>query len=348
MDIRALLRDAVNSEASDLHLVAGLPPTLRIDGEISLMEFPPLTGEDTRDLINSLLNDDQVARFEKDWELEFSYTDPGYGRFRASIYMTRGNVEASFRVVPLKVKPLESLGLPEVVADLALRPNGLVLITGPTGVGKTTTMNAMIDLINREQRVRIITIEDPIEFLHEHKRSIIIQRELDTDTHSFQVALIHSLRQDPNVIVVGEMRDLETIQTALTAAETGHLVIATLHTADATQTVDRIVDVFPPHQQTQIRIQLASCIQGVVSQQLLPRVGEKGRVAAVEVMVATQAVRHVIRDSKSEQLFNIISIGKDQGMQTMDWCLKDLYRKGIITYDTALSRVKDPDFFRAL
>jgi twitching motility protein PilT len=348
MRITGLLQEALQRDASDLHIVAGIPPSLRVDGEIIFMDHDALSHEDTREMIYGILTEEQKAAFEKEWELEFSYAVGDIGRFRASVYYERGHVEASFRIVPMGIKSLQELGLPEEAGELALKPNGLVLITGPTGSGKTTTLNAMIDRINREHRCRIITIEDPVEYLHEHKRSVIIQREVGTDTRSFYEALIHSLRQDPNVICIGEMRDLETISTVLTAAETGHLVISTLHTSDAVQTVERIVDVFPPHQQVQVRMQLASSLQGIISQQLLPKVAERGRVVAVELLIATPAVRHLIREGKAEQIQNVLHTGKEFGMVAMDRSLRTLYEVGIITYDTALSRVRDADTFKRL
>ncbi|MCL5037073.1 MAG: type IV pilus twitching motility protein PilT [Chloroflexi bacterium] len=346
MKLETLLAKAVEMEASDLHIVAGIPPSVRIDGEIQFLECDKLSGEDTKNMIYEVLTEEQVKRFENEWELEFSYADDNHGRFRASIYYEKGNIEASFRVVPLTLKNFSELGLPPIIEELALKPNGLVLVTGPTGMGKTTTLNAMIDLINKERRYRIITIEDPIEFVHKHNKSVIIQREVDTDTHSFYDALIHSLRQDPNVICVGEMRDLETISTAVTAAETGHLVLSTLHTSDATQTIDRIIDIFPPHQQAQIQIQLSNCLQGVISQLLLPRVAQRGRVLALEILVATNAVRNLVRKGKTDQIPNVISMSSDFGMIDMDKSIKSLYEQGIITYDTAMSKVKEPADFK--
>ncbi len=348
MDVRDLLRTAVESNASDLHLVVGSPPTLRIDGVLAALEMPVLTGEDTKKMVYSILNEIQMEKFEKELELDFSFSLPGISRFRVNIYVSKECIEAAFRIVGLRIRQPEELGLPEVVKDLCRKQSGMLLVTGPTGVGKTTTMNSLIDLINRERSCRIIIIEDPIEYLHEHKKSIVIQREVYSDTRSFARALVHTLRQDPNVICVGEMRDLETIQTALTAAETGHLVLATLHTPDAVQTIDRIIDVFPPHAQEQIRIVLSSCLQGIISQQLLPRIEGNGRVLGIEVLVATAAMRNVIRESKTEQIPTIMQTGADMGMVLMDTSLKDLYAKGVISYETAISRVKDIQHFKAL
>ena len=347
-NLRTLLERALRMDASDLHIVAGIPPSVRVDGEIDFLEGEPLSGRDTRALIGEILNDQQLDRLERDRELDFSFQIPGVGRFRTSLYFARGELEGSFRVVPPELKSVLELNLPRVVERLAACPSGLVLVTGPTGVGKTTTMNAIIQMINAERRARIITIEDPIEFVHPHRRSVVIQRELDSDTRSFRAALVSALRQDPNVICIGEMRDLETISTALTAAETGHLVISTLHTQSATQTIDRIVDVFPAHQHAQVRMQLASTLQGVICQQLLPRVGERGRVLAYEVLVATPAIRALIREGKMQQVPNCISTGREEGMILMDRCIRTLYEQGLITYDTAVSRCHDPATFKSL
>jgi twitching motility protein PilT len=272
----------------------------------------------------------------------------GLGRFRVNVHMQRGSVEAAFRLVPMNIRPLEELGLPPIVSELTRKPNGLVLVTGPTGVGKTTTLAAMVDEINRERSQLIIVIEDPIEYLHTNRCSIIKQREVYSDTQSFSNALVRALRQDPDVIVVGEMRDLETISTALTAAETGHLVLATLHTPDATQTTDRILDVFPPHQQQQIKIQLADCLQGVISQQLLSRADRPGRVLAYEIMIATAAVRTLIREHATEQFLTVLQTGRQYGMCTMDAKIKELYDQGFISLDTAISHVKNPAEFKLL
>ncbi|MDD5746657.1 MAG: type IV pilus twitching motility protein PilT [Candidatus Omnitrophica bacterium] len=348
MDLKRLLEIAVESNASDLHLVVGSPPTLRIDGELVNMEMEKLTGDVTKQMIYGILNEVQIAKFEKEWELDFSISLTGISRFRVNIYISKDNIEGAFRVVGLRVRQPEELGLPMVLNEFCRKHSGMVLVTGPTGVGKTTTLNSMIDQINRERSCRIIIIEDPIEFIHEHKRSIVIQREVYSDTRSFAGALIHTLRQDPNVICVGEMRDLETIQTALTAAETGHLVLATLHTPDAIQTIDRIIDVFPPHAQEQIRIVLSNALEGVISQQLLPRIDGKGRVLATEVLIATPAIRNVIREAKTEQIPTIMQTSADMGMQLMDTSLKDLYSKGVISYETAINRVKDISHFKSL
>lgn len=340
MELKDLLAQALEEGASDLHISVGAPPQFRIDGKLVPVSNRPLTGTDTKKLVYSILTDDQKARFEREWELDFSLELCEIGRFRVNVHKQKGNVEAAFRVIPKAIRTIEELGLPPIVKELARKPYGLVLVTGATGMGKTTTLAAMLELINQERNCLIVTIEDPIEYVLEHKKGIIKQREVNSDTHSFAEALKHVLRQDPDVICIGEMRDLETMATALTAAETGHLVLATLHTPNAVQTVDRIIDVFPPHQQTQIRIQLAASLQGIISQQLIPKVGG-GRVVAVEILIATTAVRNVIRTAKTEQIPNIIQTGAEFGMQSMDKSLFDLYERGLITYDDAISRVTD-------
>ena len=342
-DIRALFELAVRQRASDLHLTEGLPPILRVEGALTPTTLPPLSRESTKRLVYSLLTNRQKAQFEREQELDISIDVQGLGRFRVNVHMQRGSVEAALRLVPLQVRTLEELGLPLVVADLARKPNGLVLVTGPTGVGKTTTLAAMVDLINTERSALIVIIEDPIEYVHVNKRSLIKQREVYSDTKSFAAALIHALRQDPNVIVVGELRDLETISTALTAAETGHLVLATLHTPDAPQTVDRILDVFPPYQQQQVKVQLADCLQGIVSQQLLPRLDGQGRVVACEVLIANSAIRHLIREHATGQMPTVMQTGAHLGMCTMDHALKSLYLKGLISDEVAKDRAKHPE-----
>ncbi|MHB1001343.1 MAG: type IV pilus twitching motility protein PilT [Armatimonadota bacterium] len=342
-----LLKLAIQQGASDLHIISGLPPILRIVGEITITNYEPLTPADTDALVLSNLTPEKRNILERDKMLCYSLKVPDVGYFRTAVYFEQGVVGASIRIGMTSIEALEDLGLPPIVADLTRKPSGLILITGPTGSGKTTTLNAMIDLINREQRCKIIMVEDPIEYLHSNKRSIVVQQEVYTDTPNFGSALIHILRQDPNIIAVGEMRDLDTISTALTAAETGHLVISTLHTPDAPQTIDRIVDVFPAGQQNQVRIQLANSLQAVISQQLLPRVDKPGRVLACEVMIGTVAVRNIIHEGKISQLYNTITMGSGSGMRTMDACLKNLYQQGIITYDTAVSRAKSPDQIRS-
>jgi twitching motility protein PilT len=348
MEIQDLLLTCVRKKASDLHLTEKEPPLLRIDGRLIRTEFPVLTKEVLKRMIYGFLTDSQKEMFERELELDFSLALPDLDRFRVNVHMQKGSVEGAFRRVPLTIPSIEQLGLPAVAIDLARKPNGLVLVTGPTGVGKTTTLAAMIDLINNEKECHIITIEDPIEFVHTNKKAIIKQREVYSDTHSFSAALRHCLRQDPNVIIVGEMRDLETISTTLTAAETGHLVLATLHTPDAPQTIERIIDVFPPYQQAQVKLQLADCLQGVLSQTLLPCATGSGRVLAVEIMVATPGIRNLIREQEIEQIPTLMQTGSQYGMRTMDKSLKELYQKGIITLDSAMSKVKNPDEFRQL
>ncbi len=347
MELVDLLKLAVDKEASDLHLMAGIAPVLRVNGEIILTDFEPLTPALAEELILKHIPQEKREKLEEELQLCYSMTVPDLGYFRIAIYYEQGTLGAAIRIGVTKIRSLEELGLPANIAELLRRPSGLILITGPTGCGKTTTLNSMIDQINCEQRCKIIMVEDPIEYVHANKRSIVVQQEVYTDTKSFGRALVHILRQDPNVIAVGEMRDLETISTALTAAETGHLVISTLHTSDAAQTVDRIIDVFPSGQQEQIRTQLANALLAVISQQILPRVDCEGRVLATEIMIANAAVRNLIRDNKGEQLPNVITTGQSSGMHTMDSSLKKLYQQGIITYDTAISIARFPDQIRA-
>ena len=347
-DMRQLFDLAFQRGASDIHLTEHTPPMLRIDGDLVPTMLEPITREQSKRLIYSLLSDRQKSQFERDLELDLSIDVQGLGRFRVNVHMQRGSVEAAFRLVPMHIRPLAELGLPPVVAELTRKPNGLVLITGPTGVGKTTTLAAMVDLINHERRQHIVIIEDPIEHLHKNRLSIIKQREVYSDTKSFAAALVKALRQDPDVIVIGEMRDLETISTALTAAETGHLVLATLHTPDAAQTIDRILDVFPANQQSQVKIQLADSLQGVISQQLLPRCDGAGRVCAVEIMVGTPAVRSIIREHATEQVLTVLQTGAQYGMCTMDSTIRTLYDKKIISYETAVLHMKNPTEFQLL
>jgi len=337
-----LLQEAVLRRASDIHLVTGLPPLMRIDGAIVSTEHQPLDREGCKQLLYPVLRDTQIQQFEQSLRLCISSFFPDIGHFRITLYYAGACAEAAIRVCPPVVRGISDLGLPEVAFELARARSGLVLITGPTGVGKTTTMAALIDQINRERRARIITVEDPIEYRHTHRKSIVIQQEIGSDARSFGEALTHILRMDPNVIGVGEMRDLETISTALTAAETGHLVIATLHTPDSVGTIDRIVDVFPPTQQPQIVTQLAATLTGVISQQLIPRLDKEGRVLATEVLTGTMAVRNIIRERRSHLLYNVIQTSAEQDMHLMDDSLSDLYEAGIISYDEAVSRARDP------
>ena len=296
-------------------------------------------------VVVGLLNEHQRERFAKDWELDFSFNMREVGRFRVNCHRERGALGAAFRIVNDRIRSLRDLGLPPVVEELARREQGLILVTGPTGSGKSTTLAGMIEQINQERRCMIVTIEDPIEYVFHHKNSIVKQREIGLDTKKFSIALREALRQDPDVIVVGEMRDLETIQTALTAAETGHLVLATIHTPDVVQTVDRVIDVFPPHQQAQVRLQFANTIQGIIAQQLLPTPGNTGRVIAVEVLIATMGIRKILRTGKNEQLTTALQTGQDQGMISMDKSLKQLYQRGLITYDIALGKCRFPEAF---
>jgi twitching motility protein PilT len=348
MEIRELLLMCIDKGASDLHVTENEPPILRIDGKLHRTSLPVLDKQELKKMIYSILTNPQKEMFERDLELDLSLALPGLDRFRVNIHLQKGSVEAACRRVPLEIPTIDKLGLPQIITDLARRPNGLVLVTGPTGMGKTTTLASMIELINNEREALVVCIEDPIEFIHKNKKSIIKQREVYSDTRSFAESLRHALRQDPNVIVVGEMRDLETISTALTAAETGHLVLATLHTPDAPQTVERIIDVFPPHQQQQVKLQLADCLQGVVSQLLLPHASGRGRVLATEIMVGTSGIRNLIREQEIEQIPTLMQTGSQYGMRTMDKSLKELTQKGLITLDTALSKVKNPDEFKQL
>jgi twitching motility protein PilT len=348
MEIKALLNLTVEKNASDLHLTENEPPIIRIDGRLQRTSYPPISRDELKRLIYSMLTDMQKSEFERELELDFSLALPELDRFRVNVHIQKGSIEAALRRVPLEIPTFEQLALPKILEDLARRPNGLVLITGPTGAGKTTTLAAMIDLINRERESIIICIEDPIEFIHSNKKSIIKQREVYSDTKSFANALHHVLREDPNVIMVGEMRDLETISTTLTAAETGHLVLATLHTPNAPQTIQRIIDVFPSNQQIQIRLQLADSLQAVVSQLLLPHISGKGRVMATEILVATPGIRNLIREQEIEQIPTLMQTGSKFGMKTMDKSLKELYKDNIISLESAMSKVKNVDEFRNL
>ena len=349
LDFADVLLEVIDRRASDLHITAGAPPTVRVRGRLVPMDsFPVLTPNDTREIVYSILSEGQRQRFENNWQIDFAYQIPGRGRFRVNAYFQRSAVGAAFRLIPFDVVPLETLGLPPVVADFANKPRGLVLVTGPTGSGKSTTLASLIDVINGSREEHIMTIEDPIEFLHHHKKCIVNQRELGSDALSFGEALKAALRQDPDVILVGEMRDLETIGTALTAAETGHLVFATLHTQDTPQTIDRIIDVFPPEQQGQVRAQLSVALQGIMTQTLLPTADGAGRVVAAEVLVPTPAVRNLIREAKTHQIYSVIQTGASHGMQTMDSALAQLVRAGKVTRQLAESRAHAPEELRRL
>ena len=348
-DFSEVLHQMVEANASDVHITAGFPPAVRDKGHIKAMEgFPKLNSQQTREVVYSILNDDQRKRFENNKQLDFAYAIPGVARFRVNCYFQRGSVSAAFRLVPQEIPSLGSLGVPEILRDLTRKPRGFVLVTGPTGSGKSTTLAAMIDAINREREDHILTIEDPIEFLHHHKKSIVNQREIGADAPDFALGLRAALRQDPDVILVGEMRDLETVSTALTAAETGHLVFATLHTQSTAQTVDRIIDVFPPAQQGQVRTQLSIALQGIVTQQLLPTADGRGRVVACEVLVPTPAIRNLIREGKTHQIYAALQTSGAVGMQTMDADLARLVRGGAITRQLAEQRASVPEELKRL
>lgn len=342
-----LLRYTLDHRGSDLHLTAHLPPIIRADGRLVRAPWDMLQANDVQRLMYDVLTGDQIQRFEADNELDFSYWLGDDARFRGNLFRQRGSVGAALRAIPVQIPSMSELRLPLILEDLAHLPSGLVLITGPTGSGKSTTLACLIDIINTDRDCHVMTVEDPIEFVHRHKKSMVNQRELGTDTNSFTAALRAALREDPDVLLIGEMRDLETIQTALTMAETGHLVFATLHTRSAAQTIDRIVDVFPAHQQDQIKTQLGSGLEAVIGQQLCAKVGG-GRIAACEVMVATSAIRNLIREGKTFQIPSVIETSSRQGMQTMDKSLAELYRRGQITLDEAMSRTLDRDAFKRL
>lgn len=343
-----LLKLAVQKGASDLHLTVGLPPMLRINGRLTPTEFPKLAQEDTKRLIYGILNDRQKDFLEKHWDLDCSHAVKGYGRFRVNVYKQRSAYGAAFRAIPNTVLTRQELGLPASLDDIVKRPHGLVLVTGATGVGKSTTVACMVDAINRERQCHIMTVEDPIEYFHVHKKSIVNQREVGQDTLSWAIALRAVLREDPDVIMVGEMRDPETIGATLTAAETGHLVLSTLHTVDCAQTIDRVIDVFPPHQQQQVRIQLASVLEGILSMQLIPRINGNGRVPALEILLATPAIRSLIRDGKNHQIYSHLQTGSKYGMQTMDQALFDLYKNKLISVEETLARTTHSDEMKRL
>jgi twitching motility protein PilT len=347
-DFADILMQVMERNASDLHLTAGAAPMIRQHGKLHALDYPKLTPQLTREVIYSILTNDQRQRLETDWQIDFAYSIPGKARFRVNAYFQRASLSAAFRLIPGDMPKLHDLGLPAVLEDFTKKPRGFVLVTGPTGSGKSTTLAAMLDLINDERQEHILTIEDPIEFLHRHKKCIVNQRELGADAKTFALGLKAALREDPDVILVGEMRDLETISTALTAAETGHLVFATLHTQDTSQTVDRVVDVFPPGQQQQVRVQLSVALQGIVTQQLLPKADGQGRVAATEVLVPTPAVRNLIREGKTHQIYSALQTGGQSGMQTMDTSLAQLVREQKITRELAEARSSTPEELRRL
>ncbi len=352
MIIEELLKELVESRGSDLHISSALPPIKRVDGKLVRMEYPPLTSDDVESLLFPMMSNDQRRRLEQDWELDFSYGVNGLGRFRVNFYKDKGSYAAAFRTITSTAPTLEDMGMPEIVTKVAEKPRGLVLVTGPTGSGKSTTLAAMIDYINRTRAEHILTIEDPIEFVHKSKLSVIHQRELGMDTRSFANALKSALREDPDIILVGEMRDHETIALALTAAETGHLVFGTLHTSSASQTIDRIIDVFPEGQQQQIRVQLANSLVAVFAQTLLPKRLEdgsvKGRVMAQEIMVVTPAIANLIRESKAAQIYSTIQTSSEAGMQTLESALANLVNEGLVTVEDAMTKSSRPSELQRL
>ncbi len=337
-----LLNIVIENEASDLHITVGSPPVIRVDGELIPTDLDVLTPMDTRSLVYNMLTAEQQKEFEEKLELDISYSVHGFGRFRVNVYKQRGCIGAAFRVIPTKIPSLEDLRLPNKLREFTKWNKGLVLFTGPTGSGKSTSLASLLNIINEEQRCHIITVEDPIEYLHYHKKSIVNQRELHIDTSSFSEALRHILRQDPDVILVGEMRDFETVSAALTMAETGHLVFGTLHTTDAAQTINRIIDIFPPHQQPQIRSQLSFVLRAVVAQQLLPMASGKGRVVATEILCGNPAVANCIREQKISGLYTIMQTSQNEGMMTFEQSLKDLYLRGDITLEEAIMHTLHP------
>ncbi|HEY9841348.1 MAG: type IV pilus twitching motility protein PilT [Candidatus Sericytochromatia bacterium] len=349
-----LLQLVFDKDGSDLHIANGVPPMIRVNGKLTPTDFEPLTPDDTQKLIFSILTNDQRKTLEQTWELDCSYGVVGLGRFRVNVYKDKGAYAAAMRTIASKIPRFDELGLPPIVKELIKKPRGLILVTGPTGSGKSTTLASMIDLINTERAEHILTIEDPIEYVHPSKKSLVNQRELGEDTRSFDNALRAALREDPDVILVGEMRDLETIRLALTAAETGHLVFGTLHTSSASQTVDRVVDVFPPHQQTQIRIQLSNSLVAVLSQTLMPRASAgseargKGRVMAMEIMLVTPAIANLVREGKTAQIYSSIQTGAKYGMVTLEMNLRDLYLARQITFEDAMQKTSRPDDFQRL
>lgn len=347
VEISELLEKLVSQGGSDLHISSNLPPVIRVDGNLKRLDYPPLSPEDVENLLFPMLSNEQRRRLEQEWELDFSYGIEGLSRFRVNFYKDKGNYAAAFRTITSQVPSFEKLGLPDIVRTTAEKPRGLILVTGPTGSGKSTTLAAMIDYINTTKAEHILTIEDPIEFVHSSKSSIIHQRELGMDTRSFANALKSALREDPDIILVGEMRDHETIALALTAAETGHLVFGTLHTSSASQTIDRIIDVFPEGQQQQIRVQLANSLVAVFSQTLLPKVQpdgtKKGRVMAQEIMLVNPAIANLIRESKAAQIYSTIQMNQGMGMQTLEMALANLYKQNVITLEDAMSKTSRPD-----
>src|SRR5215471_13162702 len=347
--VQDFLRIVAERGGTDLHITADSPPVMRLNGQLRPLPFPPLSANDTKTLCYSVLTETQKHRFEEEQELDFSFGIRGLSRFRGNLFMQRGAVGGAFRTIPYSARPIAELGLPPVVAELTKLPRGLVLVTGPTGSGKSTTLAAMIDKINNERHEHIMTLEDPIEFVHQHKGCVVNQREVYADTHSFAEALRHVLRQDPDVVLIGEMRDLETVTSALTVAETGHLVLSSLHTNSAVQTINRIIDIFPSNQQPQVRAQLSLILQGVVSQQLIPRADGHGRVLGVEVMIPNPAIRNLIREEKIHQIYSQLQVGQLKfGMQTMSQSLVDLYQRRLISYDETMGHATEPDEVRTM
>lgn len=348
-NLHQMLKELVERGGSDLHITTNSPPQIRIDGKLTPMNEPPLTAVETKQLCYSVLTDAQKHKFEEENELDLSFGVKGLSRFRGNVFVQRGAVAGVFRVIPYKILTFDELGLPTVVKDLSEKPRGLVLVTGPTGSGKSTTLASIIDRINVERHDHIVTVEDPIEYLHPHKGCLVNQREVGADTKSFKSALKYLLRQDPDVVLIGELRDLETIEASLTLAETGHLCFATLHTNSCVQTINRIIDVFPPYQQTQVRTQLSFVLEGVLSQTLIPRASGKGRALALEVMVPNPAIRNLIREDKIHQIYSQMQVGQEKfGMQTMNQCLFGLYTRRIITLEDALGRSPEPDEFKQM
>ncbi len=348
-NLHQLLQTMIDKGASDLHITTGSPPQLRIDGQLVPMNLPPLLAAETKQLCYSILTDVQKHRFEENDELDLSFGIKGLSRFRANVFLQRGAVAAAIRTIPFKILSLDELNLPPIVSELVNKSRGLILVTGPTGSGKSTTLASMIDKINSERHEHIITVEDPIEFLHQHKKGLVNQREVGADTKGFKQALKYVLRQDPDIVLIGEMRDLETMEAALTVSETGHLALATLHTNSAVQTINRIIDVFPPHQQPQVRAQLSFVLEGIIAQQLIPKMSGQGRVMAAEVLIPSPAIRNLIREDKIHQLYSSMQTGQAKfGMQTMNQALYDLFAKRIISYDDALGRSSVPDEFMGM
>ena len=348
-NLHQLLKAMVEKGASDLHITTGSPPQLRIDGRLVPLKTPPLTPVDTKQLCYSILTDAQKHKFEEENELDLSFGVKGLSRFRSNIFMQRGAVAGAFRTIPFKILTFAELGLPPIVTDLSRKPRGLVLVTGPTGSGKSTTLASIIDKINTDRHEHILTIEDPIEYLHPHKNCLVNQREVGADTQSFKKALKYILRQDPDVVLIGEMRDLETVEAALVISETGHLAFATLHTNSAVQTINRILDVFPPYQQPQVRAQLSFVLEGVLTQNLLPRAGAPGRVLVVEVMVPNPAIRNLIREDKIHQVYSQMQVGQSKfGMQTFNQSLAAAFQRRLVTLDEAMGRSSDPDELKTI